>query len=176
MEATMKRVLAMVAKVLAAIPVFVLAWSVDLGRFILRCMPNYRPADPSELVEQYAEAVEQAPVTPGADERLEHVRQIAGQLAMGQMPSDALGEGLGPHTIRWLTVLSPEMLAMVAGAKLEDLQLHFKGSRTIRGLLAYDRDSVEAYAAAVAEQAEPEIERIRRRPRPERMAPAFTPF
>ncbi|WP_157959916.1 hypothetical protein [Devosia submarina] len=169
----MKRVLAMVAKVLAAIPVFVLAWSVDLGRFILKCMPGYRPTDPSELVEQYAEAVEQAQVTPAADQRLEHVRQIAGQLAAGQMPSEDLSDGLSPQAVQWLGVMSPEMLAMVAKAKPEELRQHMKGHRTIRGLLAYDRESVEAYAAAVAQEPEPEIERRRRRPRPERLAAGF---
>jgi hypothetical protein len=161
------KLLSAIGRALAALAMVIVEWVESLARFVVRCMPGYVPPNPDNLVEQYAEAVETAPVTPSADQRLENIRTIADNLFRGAAPDPKLAAGLSPATIRWLTAMEPEMLLAVSRAPVEDLQRHVRGERSIRGVLAYDAESVASYIKArESAGAEPDLEYHRRRPRP----------
>ncbi|HEY8356982.1 MAG TPA: hypothetical protein VIL30_05930 [Ramlibacter sp.] len=171
------RILKMVAMVLAALPILVAMWSVELGKFILKCLLGYRAADPGNLAEEYLEIAQAELAAPKPDERLANIKSIADGLSRGELPNSDLARGLGEHTLQWLMAINSDMLRQVSQAKPDQLREHISGKKTIRGLLAADRESVDAYKQAMARDAEPELERLRRRPkRQEPLLPAFGPI
>jgi hypothetical protein len=175
----MMRILKAIAAALAAMAMVMVVWCERAGKFVLRCLPSYRPPDPQTLVEEYVEAAETAAVTPAADKCLQNIALVADALFRRADIPDAIVAGLSDRTIDWLQALNSDMLLLVSHAKPQELQAHIAGSKTIRGLLAFDMESVAAYLQAVARaaEAEPELEYRRRRPRRrEPLLPAFGPM
>lgn len=164
---------------MAAIAMMVPVMVWEAGKWVLRCMPGYVPPQPDQVVEEYVDAAETAAVAPAADQRLEHIQGIANALSRGQEIPDQWLVGLSERTMSWIEALSSEMLALIANAKPQDLQAHIAGTKSIKGLLAFDAASVAEYQRAIAQasEPEPELERMRRRPRrQEPLLPAFGPM
>ena len=53
--------------------------------------------------------------------------------------------GVADPVVTWLGAMDKSMRGLVAGASAIQLEDHMKGRKSIRGLLAYDRASVEAW-------------------------------
>jgi hypothetical protein len=171
------RILKAIARALAAMTVMVAVWVESLARFVMKCLPGYQLPAPADVVEEYVEAAETAAVEPQPDQRLQNIQLVADALFRQQPIADAWLVGLSSRTLEWLEAMNAAMLLETARAKPQDLQAHIAGTRTVRGLLAYDPAAVEAYRDAVARDAEPELERIRRRAkRQEPLLPAFGPI
>jgi hypothetical protein len=176
------RVLKAIAVMLTAVAMVVLVWCERAGKFVLRCLPSYRPPDPQGLVDEYVDAAETAPVTPAADERMRNIGLVADALFRQAEIPDAIIAGLSDRTIDWLQALDADMLLLVSNAKPQDLGAHIAGTKAIRGLLAFDQESVAAYIEAAKrplnDKYEPELEYYhRRRPRrQEPLLPAFGPM
>ena len=76
------------------------------------------------------------------------LRAAAEAMSRGAIPSPEAFDEIGQDNMRWLAAMEPAMLRRVVQAGDEDLGRHMRGIRSIRGLLAYDRDSVDAYIEA----------------------------
>lgn len=173
----MRSIVAAVGRALAAVAALVVVWCEGLGRFVLRCMPGYAPPDPAAVVEMYDDAAQAVDVRPKADAQIAGLQAVANALFRGQVPDAGAIEGLSPKALGWLELLDANMLISVARAKPEDLQAHLESKTTIRGLLRYDDDAIQAYRDAVESKgAESEIEYCRRRPQKNPSLPAFGPM
>lgn len=172
------RILRTIGRILSALALGVPVMVWEAGKWVLRARQGHQLPDTQDLMDDYVDAAETAHVTPEADRRLEHIQEIAYALSRGLEIPDQWLVGLSERTMTWIEALSPEMLTGVANAKPEGLQAHIAGVKSIRGLLAFDVDSIADYQRAVAikPEPEPELERIRRRPRhQEPLLPAFGP-
>jgi hypothetical protein len=82
------------------------------------------------------------------DQGYGQLRAAAEAMSRGAVPSPEAFDALGHDNVRWLAAMEPTMLRKVVEASDEDLGRHMRGIKSIRGLLAYDRDSVDAYIEA----------------------------
>lgn len=99
-----------------------------------------------------AEIVEAMPapvrVKVKADLRMLHIKKIAAaRLARAKIDDDWL-KGLSERTQTWLGVLTTQMLLLVITSPEPRLSDHVAGRRAIRGLLAADQLSIDAYVEA----------------------------
>jgi hypothetical protein len=176
------RILRAMARALAAAAAVVVETVWQAGRWVVRCLPGYQPPAPQDVVEEYVDAAETAPVEPQPDQRIMHLQLVADALFRQQPIADAWLVGLSGRTLEWLEAMNAAMLLETARAKPQDLQAHIAGTKAIRGLLAFDQESVAAYIEAanrpLNDRYEPDIEHRTRRPRrrQEPLLPAFGPI
>lgn len=158
-------VLRTIGRALAPLAAVVTTMVWEAGKWILKCMPGYVPPQPDQVVEDYVDAAETAAVAPAADQRILNIQALASAIYHGATPRDEWLLGLSERTMFWIEAQNDEMLLKTAQARIEDLQAHIAGQRSIKGLLAYDPATVAEYQRAVAMKAEPEpeIEYARRR-------------
>lgn len=170
-------VLRAIGRALRAMVMTVVVWSEELGKFVMKCMPGYVPHDPQDLVDQYIEVAKAEAAAPKPDERLASIQEVADLIFRRQAIPDEILVGLGDKTLMWLEALNADMLLLAAKAKPEDLRAHLAGGRSIKGLLAYDADSIAAYQQALERNAAaPKPEPKRQRKRAEPLLPAFGPM
>lgn len=79
------------------------------------------------------------------DQGYGQLRAAAEAMSRGAVPSPEAFDALGHDNVRWLAAMEPAMLRKVLEASDEELARHMRGIKSIHGLLAYDRDSVDAY-------------------------------
>lgn len=172
------KILAAIARALAALTALILVWCESLGRFIISCLPGYQPPDPTEVVEAYEDAAARIDLSPGQHELLQRIQATADLMLREQPVPGELMQGLSERTVRWLALLDTDMLIAVVKSKPDDLTAHLRSRQTIHGLLRFEEDAIEAHRQAMARGAQPELEVAygRRRPRREPVLPAFGPM
>jgi hypothetical protein len=142
----MRGLIAAIASVLAAFRT-VVEWCVRTGRYVVRqvvtCGGLLGGSGPAPVVEP-------DPVAPMTDYRLpdvekaKKIKRLAA--AMDQPDVDAgLFLGVSDPTVQWLSAMDKPMRALVAAAGAVELEDHMRGRKAIRGLLAFDRASVEEW-------------------------------
>jgi hypothetical protein len=145
----MRGLIAAIASAIAAAFRTVVEWCWKTGRYVTRqivtCGGLLGGATPP--------VVEPDPVVPLTDHRLpdvertKKIKRLAA--AMDEPDVDAgLFLGVSDPVVQWLSAMNRDMRTLVAGAGAVELEDHMKGRRAIRGLLAYDRASVEEWKKA----------------------------
>lgn len=86
---------------------------------------------------------------PVIDNRILAIKQIAAARLSRKPVTDDLTEGLSQRTQEWLSLLPTAMLLLVTSATHTALREHIAGRRSIRGLLAADQLSIDAYREAL---------------------------
>lgn len=136
-----------------------LRWVRDeTGKLVLRLVGG---GSSMEMPDPY-EAVIDEPVARPVEQGYDMLRAAAEALARGGVPSPEVLEAVGEHGMRWLSAMPREMLKMIVGASDKQIDNHMRGIKSIRGLLAYDRDSIRAYKQAVARDRRIEAEEAAR--------------
>lgn len=109
-----------------------------------RCLPGIEIDEPAPVADN---VVQQQPLA--IDHRVFAIKRIAAaRLSRKQVTAEHTNE-LSERTQEWLTLLSMPMLLLVTSAKPSQLREHIAGRRSIRGLLAADQDSINAYREAL---------------------------
>lgn len=121
------------------------------GRLIARLIPGVTAPDPSPTIEDYVP--DPAPVT---EDPYSVVKRVVSAMAVGKAPSLDDIQALGADTLNWIRALEPRHRARVLCATPDQLREHMRGRRAINGLLAADRESVAAWLAAKAREADRE--------------------
>ena len=128
------------------------------GRLVslLRYESGVEAAEP--VAADAGQVVEVAP-----DQRLSAIRDLVLDHARNpKMPvSEMLRPGVSAEAVAWIRALDPVQLARITCSSDTALTEHLAGQRSIRGLLAYDREAVAAYVRAkrrVAAELEPNAE------------------
>ncbi len=161
----MSQALAMIARLLAAIPILVVAWCLDTGKFILRAAGWLRPMDVGSMAAEAMEA--EAGETPAetiakqaADRgsKLSQIQTIARAMAADRDVDTALWIGLDGKAKRWLATLDHDMLLSVAVAHPQLLADHLALKRSIQGLLRFDDESIREYKTVLEAEAELPVE------------------
>lgn len=143
------RLMKAIALALAVMVITVMVWSAEVGRFVVKCLPGYRPSDPRDLVDQYIDVAKAEAAAHKPKELPTSTQKVADLLFRQQPIPDEILVGLGDKTLMWLEALNSDMLQLAAKSKADDLQAHLGGGKAIKGLLAYDRDSIIAYQEAL---------------------------
>jgi hypothetical protein len=108
-----------------------------------------RTAPAVEISEPVPDNVVVVPLKPVLDPRIQSIKKIA-SARIGRKPVDEEWKtGLSQRTQDWLSLLTTEMLLLVTSATQFKLREHIAGRRPIRGLLAADHDSIDAYREAL---------------------------
>lgn len=90
------------------------------------------------------------------DQRLSAIRDLVLDYARNpKMPvSQMLRPGVSAEAVAWIRALDPVKLARIMWSSDTALTEHLAGKRSIRGLLAYDREAIAAYVRAKRQAAE----------------------
>lgn len=142
----MKRLIAAIAAAIGAIKT-VSEWCWKTGKLVTRTIiaPFAGGGSPTTMTDD-------EPVVPAAVQEageLANLRRLAGAMAAGRETSEDL-EPVSDARIEWLAAMDRPMLARVLAADDQALKAHLKGERSIRGVLAADRESVAEYARQMA--------------------------
>ncbi|WEJ35110.1 hypothetical protein [Devosia sp. SD17-2] len=86
---------------------------------------------------------------PVVDPRVIAIKRIAAARLSRKPVTEEMTEGLSARTQEWLSLLSTEMLLLVTSATQSQMREHIAGRRSIRGLLAADQLSIDAYKEAL---------------------------
>jgi hypothetical protein len=146
----MGRLLAAIARALSALRT-VWVWCAETGKMVAvqvvtlgGLLGGGSAPDPEEPP---------APVGPLTNYRLpdvqktKRIKRLAA--AMDAPDIDAsLFVGVDDPVVTWLAAMDPPMRSLVANAGAMQLEDHMKGRHPIRGLLAFDRESVAAWKEA----------------------------
>ncbi len=102
-----------------------------------------------EIYEPVQVADNIVPLKPVVDHRVLAIKRIAAA-RLGRKPvTEEMTAGLSLRTQDWLSLLPTEMLLLVTSATHSALREHIAGRRSIRGLLAADQLSIDAYREAM---------------------------
>ncbi len=133
-----------VMKVFAA-AMSALRWVRDeTGRLVMKLGGGGMPMAP---MPEYEEVLEDRGVAP--DRGYDQLRSAADALHRGGVPSPETLAAIGEDNVKWLSAMPTSMLMLVIGATDEQLSAHMRQVRSIRGLLAYDRESIAAYVEVI---------------------------
>ena len=121
------------------------------GKVVMTLVPGpSTAASPVESAEDLAGVPDMAPARSSGG-RYEHIRALARQIDFA--PADAI-MAVGAPTASWLAAMPKVMIAKVLLATDEQIAEHMAGRRTIRGLLAYDPDTIKDYVRVTSRPAE----------------------
>ncbi len=132
----MKNLFAAIARVLAAMPRFVLERVKEGGLWIMR------------LVAAPATAAEPMPLPAAQVDDLATLKAAAGVLAMGNPLEPKHIAGLSESRVLWLRALDRRQLCVLMSRKDADLRAHLRGEVRLPGLPAADRTTVAALTEA----------------------------
>jgi hypothetical protein len=132
----MRNMFAAIARVLAAMPRFVLERVKEGGKWIMRLVAGPAPAP------------EPMPLPAAAVDDLATLKTAAGVLAQGNALEPGHIKGLSEQRVLWLRTLDRRQLCVLMSRKDEDLKAHLKDEVKLPGLPAADRATVAALVEA----------------------------
>lgn len=150
-----RRILAVVAAITAAMAATVTKWVRRAGTWVLEQITPPAPPTPAQPPELADASSEQA-------DDFKALRRVASLLAMDRLPELEDLVGLHDDHLRWLRVLDRRALCRVLAASDVDLRGHIRGTKTMKGMPRADRDAVADLLRARERndpQAEAEAER-----------------
>lgn len=130
-----RRILAVVAAVMAAMAATVTRWVRRAGTWVLEQMTPSRSAPvalPPEL----------EPASSDRADDFTALRRVAGILAMDRDPEAADMIGLADDHLRWLRCLDRRQLCRVMSANDTTLRAHLRGTQPMKGMPRADKGAV----------------------------------
>ena len=88
----------------------------------------------------------------GQADGLMPIRELAYARMAGTMPSPATLAAAGVMASRWVSVMTPAMLAAVIAADNQRLHRHMRGIERIRGVVPFDRAAIDDVRMALERQ------------------------
>ncbi|WP_417584363.1 hypothetical protein [Pelagibacterium sp.] len=159
MRAIFRAFAAMFAAIMSAV-----RWVRDeTGKLVMKLVGGGMPMTPMPTIQD--EVAQDRGVAP--DRGYDQLRLAADLLSRGRVPHAEVLDAIGSDNVKWLSAMPASMLTLVVQASDEQLSAHMRQTRSIRGLLAYDHESIAAYEQAVEQDRAIEREReqrTRRRP------------
>lgn len=120
-------------------------------------MPAYDELEPEEM----APAMDQAQL--GSE--FMAIRNLAYSRFVNRMPTPQELGAVSELEAEWISAMSKDMLKSVLTSKNPALHAHMRGTKSIRGLLRYEEDAIDAYRVAkLKERARDEQAKLNRSP------------
>lgn len=142
----MKRLMSMLAAVMGAMTT-VWEYCKRTGRLVSRVART--PLLGGGGAPDYDEPPVVEPVAETVDNTLAGIRKLAGAIAANRETAADFVD-VPDHRIEWLAAMDRPMLCRVLAADDQALKNHLAGKGSIRGVLAADKASVDAYNARMA--------------------------
>ena len=142
----MRSIMRAVLQALRSISRIVWERCVETGAWIARLVPSFgSPPAPPDTIEDYMPAPAAA-----VDDTYAVIKRVVGSMHAGAVPTIKDLQQLNPDTVGWIRALEPRHRAALLAATDEQVREHLRGRKAIRGLLAADRESVQAWLVAKA--------------------------
>ncbi|GHA28317.1 hypothetical protein GCM10007989_25460 [Devosia pacifica] len=139
----MKNFVAVIARIIAAMPKFVWQRVQVCGEWVSRLVAV--PAAPAETVADTE--VAKAASDRQADD-MPAIKRVAGVLAQGELPTSEQLKGLTPKDLSWLKAQDRRALCIIMSADAQQLRAHMRGRAAIKGVVPYDSAAIREVTAA----------------------------